>query len=169
MRSTSPPCTPDLYNAIRTTIERRLAHGGGYNGWANAWIINFFARLRDGEKTYESIRQLLTISTLPNLLDVYNIVFQIDGNFGGAAGIGESVLQSHEGVLSIIPAISSKLSSGYFYNLRARGGLTVSAEWKNGRTTRLEITPDTPCDVTIEFENGEKQLIHLNEKTVLNR
>ena len=161
--------TPDLYNAIRTTIERRLAHGGGYNGWANAWIINFFARLRDGEKTDESIRQLLTISTLPNLLDVYNVVFQIDGNFGGAAGIGESVLQSHEGVLSIIPAISSKLSSGYFYNLRARGGLTVSAEWKNGRTTRLEITPDTPCDVTIEFENGEKQLIHLNEKTVLNR
>ena len=161
--------TPDLYNAIRTTIERRLAHGGGYNGWANAWNINFFARLRDGEKTYESIRQLLTISTLPNLLDVYNIVFQIDGNFGGAAGIGESVLQSHEGVLSIIPAISSKLSSGYFYNLRARGGLTVSAEWKKGRITRLEITPDTPCDVTIEFENGERQLIHLNEKTVLNR
>ena len=161
--------TPDLYNAIRTTIERRLAHGGGHTGWANAWNINLFARLRDGERTYSNIRQLLTRSTLPNLLDVYNVVFQIDGNFGGAAGIGESMLQSHEGIISILPAVSSKFSSGYFYNLRARGGLTVSAEWKDNRVTRLEITPDTPCEITVEFENGERQLIHLNGKTVLKR
>ena len=161
--------TPELYKAIYTTIKRRLAHGGGHLGWANAWHINFFARLRDGENTYANIRQLLTTSTMPNLLDVYNVVFQIDGNFGGGAGISESVLQSHEGILSILPALSSKLSCGSFYNLRARGGLTVSAEWKAGKVTYLEITPDTPCDITVEFANGEKQLVHLNGKTVLKR
>jgi alpha-L-fucosidase 2 len=161
--------TPDLYKAIRTTIERRLEYGGGQLGWAKAWMINFFARLRDGGKTYENIRQLLTESTLPNLLDLYNVVFQIDGNFGGAAGIGESLLQSHEGVVSLLPALSSKLSSGAFYNLRARGGLTVSAKWKKGKVYYLEITPDKPCNVTVEFENGERQFLHLDGTTILNR
>lgn len=163
--------TPELYKAIQNTMERRLsAVTDNYcgNGWSGAWLINLFARLRNAEKTYKQIRSLLTNSTLSNLLDSYP-PFQIDGNFGGSAGIGESLLQSHEGVLSLLPAVSRELSNGAFYGLRARGGLTVSAEWKNGKVTRLEITPDAPCDVTVEFENGEQQRIHIDKKTVIER
>jgi alpha-L-fucosidase 2 len=160
--------TPDLYKAIRVTVDRRLAHGGGHTGWSKAWLINIFARLRDGEKTYENIRELLTKSMLPNLFDLCP-PFQIDGNFGLAAGIGEAVMQSHEGVLSLLPAVSPKLANGSFYGLRARGGLTVSAEWKNGKITYLEITPDAPCDVTVEFENGERRCMYVKEKTAVKR
>ena len=161
--------TPELYKAVRATLERRLAHGGGHTGWSVAWLINLFSRLKDGEKAYENIRKLLAFSTLPNLFDVYDVLFQIDGNFGGAAGIGECVLQSHEGVLSLLPALPSKLANGAFYGLRARGGLTVSAKWKDGKVTYLEITPDYPCDITVEFENGERKSMYIDGKTIIER
>ena len=144
--------TPDLYNAIRVTIDRRLANGGGHTGWSRAWLINLFARLRDGEATYEHIRLLFTRSTLPNLYDTHP-PFQIDGNFGGAAGIGEMLVQSHEGFISLLPA-TSKLLSGSFSGLKARGNVEISAEFACGKVNAFElISADDKC-IGVEIENA---------------
>ena len=149
--------TPELYRAMRVTLDRRLSHGGGHTGWSRAWIVNLFARLRDSARAYDNIRSLVAHSTAPNMLDCHplgdGICFQIDGNFGGAAAIGEMLMQSHEGVISILPAIPRELSSGSFKGLRARGGFTVSCEWEGGVVKRLTVSADTPRSAKLEF-NG---------------
>ncbi len=144
--------TPELYNAIRVTIDRRLANGGGHTGWSRAWLINLFARLRDGEGAYEHIRLLFTRSTLPNLYDTHP-PFQIDGNFGGAAGIGEMLMQSHEGFISLLPATSKQLS-GSFNGLKARGNVEVSASFANGKVKAFELVPAEDKCIKIEIENA---------------
>ncbi len=143
--------TPELFDAIRNTLHRRLSFGGGHTGWSRAWLINLFARLKDGKNTYEHIRLLLEKSTHTNLFDIHP-PFQIDGNFGGAAGIAESLLQSHEEYISLLPAAKDGLT-GSFTALKARGNITVSANFSDSKVTSFTLS--SPEDKTVKVKaNG---------------
>lgn len=158
--------TPELYKAVETSIDRRLAFGGAGTGWSRAWVINLMARLGRGESACDNVRELFKQSTYYNLFDKHP-PFQIDGNFGGSAGITEMVLQSHEGFINIIPAVPNRLN-GSFTGLRARGGITVSAKWENGKVEYVEFTSDSPCDIMYKIPGTDVKSVHLDGKLLIN-
>ena len=147
--------SPEIYQAAKNTIARRIENGGGSTGWSRAWTICFYARLKDGKNAGEHLTYLLQNCTAYNLFDIHP-PFQIDGNFGGVAGITEMLLQSHLGtpdnrVIELLPALPPGWGSGSVKGIRARGGFTFDIEWSDGKVKAFSVTSDEENTLRIKL------------------
>lgn len=160
--------TPELLEACRQTLQRR---GDGGTGWSRAWKVNFWARLGDGDRAWTLLQRLLhpavnpengrhESGTFPNLFCSHE-PYQIDGNFGGAAGIGEMLLQSNGTTIKLLPALPSDWSEGEFEGFRTRGGAEVSLKWSNGIPVKCTIKSHTGGNYTIIHPDGTSQLLSI--------
>ena len=140
--------TPELAEACKKTLKKRLENGGGHTGWSQSWIINFRAQLEQGNEALEALTKLLQDSTLPNLLDNHP-PFQIDGNFGSLAAVIRMLVQSefdaHGNVrVKLLPALSDNPAwqSGHVRGIALKGGYTIDFEWKDGKVIKKELQPE---------------------------
>jgi alpha-L-fucosidase 2 len=159
----SPEKTPALAAAARVTIERRI-HQPNWEDteWSRANLVNYYARLLDGDAAYHHLVGLIAHAADDSLLTYSRAgvagaesnIFALDGNTGGAAGVAEMLLQSHGDALHLLPALPRAWPAGSVRGLRARGGITVSIFWRNGTLTSAVLTADQGTDATVRYGLG---------------
>lgn len=151
--------TPKLAQAARVTLERRLAHGGGYTGWSCAWLINFYAKLWDGENAYKMLKKILSESTDKNLMDTHpgknGSVFQIDGNMGACAAIVHMLIQSNARRVILLPACPKAWNTGSLQGVKVVGNALFDIAWKDGTITSCRIHAAFDWEKEIHY-NGQK-------------
>jgi alpha-L-fucosidase 2 len=161
--------TPKLFEAARRTLELR---GDDGSGWSMAWKINFWARMEDGERAYQLVRKLFTLAksndlkydrggVMPNLFCSHP-PFQIDGNFGGTAGMAEMLLQSHAGEIHLLPALPAAWAIGQARGLCARGGLVVDISWRAGKLLETHLHANLGGACVIRY--GEQTIEIMTER-----
>jgi alpha-L-fucosidase 2 len=142
----TPRSSSKIIEGARKSLEAR---GEGGCGWSSAWKVNLWARLLEGERAAKSLEYLITKNTLPDLFSLCGKAMQVDGNFGGAAGIGEMLIQSHGDEIVLLPALPGAWTDGRVRGIRARGGFELDVTWKSGKLTAVTILSllGKPCRV----------------------
>lgn len=158
--------TPDITKAARQSL---LFRGDAATGWSLGWKINFWARFKDGDHTFHMIQMLISpansgAGSYPNLFDAHP-PFQIDGNFGGAAGIGEMLIQSHTKYIDLLPALPSALANGQVKGICARGGFVADMKWSGGKLVKLKVLSKAGSVLNLRY-NGKVVTIKTKANTV---
>ncbi len=171
--SVSKDKSPEIFAAVRKTLDYRLENGGAGTGWSRVWLINLSARLLDGNMAQKHIQLLFKKSMFDNLFDAHP-PFQIDGNFGYTAGVAEMLLQSYEGNnIRILPALPALWKNGYVKGLKARGGLTVDVFWQDNLLEKVVIKSEfnnsfnlvyQDCIIPVEIKKGETYIYKSSEE-----
>lgn len=162
--------TPELAAAARTTLERRLSHGGGQTGWSRAWVINYWDHLRDSKQAYESMQVMFRQSTFPNLMDTHPPgLFQIDGNLGAANGMLEALIQSRwysdRVEVDLLPALPQEWSNGSVNGVHVRGDAEVAMRWSGNHLVAVSWKPKQNQLFRVRLPQGQ----HLRSITVDDR
>lgn len=143
--------TPELAAAAKKSLDYRIANGGGHTGWSAAWLVSQYARLQESEQALSSLKVVLSKSTSHNMFGQHP-PFQMDANFGATAGIAEMLIQSHAGVIHLLPALPSEWHTGSVKGLKARGDFTIDIEWKNGELVEANITSPNDSNIRIKYK-----------------